>query len=99
MERTAKQVKKRRIARIVSGWVFLVLGVAGLVLPVLQGILFIAIGITLLAPYVAFFRRIQMLVFKRFPALEKRVHAFHRARFQRAYAARKRRKMKDETSA
>ena len=31
------------------GWIFMVLGVLGLVLPILQGILFLAIGMVLLS--------------------------------------------------
>ena len=42
----------KRAARIVSGWVFLLLGVAGLFLPILQGIIFLTIGAILLAPYI-----------------------------------------------
>ncbi len=38
-----------RVARIVGGIAFLVLGVIGLFLPFLQGILFLLIGLTLLS--------------------------------------------------
>jgi len=38
-----------RIARIVGGIAFLILGVIGLFLPFLQGILFLVIGLTLLS--------------------------------------------------
>jgi uncharacterized membrane protein YbaN (DUF454 family) len=40
----------KRIIRLGLGWIFIVLGVAGLFLPFLQGILFIAIGLALIAP-------------------------------------------------
>ena len=39
-----------RIIRLTVGWTFIVLGVMGLVLPFLQGILFIAIGLAIIAP-------------------------------------------------
>lgn len=39
----------KRVVKLTLGWIFIVLGVAGLVLPFLQGILFLAIGATLLA--------------------------------------------------
>lgn len=39
----------KRVVKLTLGWVFIVLGVAGLFLPFLQGILFLAIGATLLA--------------------------------------------------
>jgi len=38
-----------RVARILGGVAFLILGVLGLFLPFLQGILFLAIGLTLLS--------------------------------------------------
>ena len=40
----------KRLIRLGVGWTFIVLGVAGLFLPFLQGILFIAIGLALIAP-------------------------------------------------
>ena len=41
----------KRIIRLAVGWTFIVLGVLGrLVLPFLQGILFIAIGLAIIAP-------------------------------------------------
>ncbi|HRK95474.1 MAG TPA: PGPGW domain-containing protein [Rhodospirillales bacterium] len=40
----------KRILRLVFGWTFIVLGVLGLFLPFLQGILFIVIGLALIAP-------------------------------------------------
>jgi uncharacterized membrane protein YbaN (DUF454 family) len=40
----------KRIIRLALGWTFIVLGVAGLFLPFLQGILFIALGLALIAP-------------------------------------------------
>lgn len=40
----------KRIIRLIVGWTFIALGVVGLVLPFLQGILFIAIGLAIIAP-------------------------------------------------
>jgi len=39
----------KRTGRKIAGWFFIVLGVIGLFLPFLQGILFIAVGMGLLA--------------------------------------------------
>lgn len=62
----------KRIVRIIAGWIFIALGIAGLVLPILQGILFLAIGVILLAPDVPFFGRIQEKFKERYPkAYEK----------------------------
>lgn len=40
----------KRLIRLGFGWTFIVLGTFGLFLPFLQGILFIAIGLALIAP-------------------------------------------------
>jgi hypothetical protein len=53
------------IIRQVLGWMFIVLGLVGLVLPVLQGVLFLAIGIALVGRRNWLIRR-STLVFKRF---------------------------------
>lgn len=39
----------RRIVVLSLGWIFVLLGIAGLFLPILQGILFLAIGLILLS--------------------------------------------------
>lgn len=46
----------RRWAKLTLGYFFLVLGVLGLVLPILQGVLFLAIGLGLLAQEAAWAR-------------------------------------------
>jgi uncharacterized protein len=38
----------KRIARITIGWNFIVAGIAGLFLPLLQGVLFLMIGLVIL---------------------------------------------------
>jgi uncharacterized membrane protein YbaN (DUF454 family) len=48
----------RRWLRLTLGCIFIVLGVAGLVLPILQGVLFLAIGLGLLSRDVPWARRI-----------------------------------------
>ena len=76
---TAKKSVARvcmHVARQVVGWAFIVLGVVGLFLPILQGILFIAIGAILLAPYVRIFRRLSAWIHKRFPGLRKYTNRF-----------------------
>jgi hypothetical protein len=52
----------------------LVLGVAGLVLPVLQGWLFIALGAWLLSPDVPVFARLLNWIEDRFPPLRSAIH-------------------------
>lgn len=57
-----------RWIRLITGWTLLVLGVAGLFLPFLQGILFIASGLALLSAEYHWARRI----LARFAELRKR---------------------------
>jgi len=51
----------------ILGWLLLILGVAGLFLPVLQGILFIFLGVVILAPNVPFFHRLLQRLKARYP--------------------------------
>ncbi len=62
-----------RIVRVGVGALFLVLGVLGLFLPVLQGILFLAIGAALLAPDVPPARRALLWMYRRWPRLRRAV--------------------------
>lgn len=39
----------KRVLVLITGWAFILLGIAGLFLPVLQGILFLMIGLVLLS--------------------------------------------------
>lgn len=59
----------RRLVRHGLGWGLLALGIAGLVLPVLQGWLFIALGALLLSPDIPFFARALSWAEERFPRL------------------------------
>jgi uncharacterized membrane protein YbaN (DUF454 family) len=73
-----------RIIRITAGWLLIVLGLIGLVVPILQGLLFLAIGAALLAPSVPIFHRASVALRRRFPALrsplKKLVGVPHRRR-------------------
>jgi uncharacterized membrane protein YbaN (DUF454 family) len=57
-----------RLLKLVFGWFFLVLGVLGLFLPILQGVLFIAIGLAVLAPEQEWAHQLLMWLRRRFPA-------------------------------
>ena len=57
----------------IVGWVFLILGILGLFLPVLQGILFLAIGMVLLSYESPWFKQKIILVEKRFPKYERQI--------------------------
>lgn len=67
-----------RLLKIILGWVFLVLGVLGLFLPILQGILFLAIGLTILAQEQPWAHRLMTRLRNRFPAMAKASDEAHR---------------------
>ena len=53
------------------GWFFIVLGIAGLVLPFLQGILFLVIGLILLSRELEWAARLKERLYDRFPKLRE----------------------------
>ncbi len=59
----------KRIAIEVVGWLFIVLGIAGLFLPVLQGILFLLIGLFILSTQYEWAHRLLHRVRERFPKI------------------------------
>jgi uncharacterized membrane protein YbaN (DUF454 family) len=56
------------------GWAFIVLGILGLFLPVLQGILFILIGLIILSTEYQWAHRLLEKVKTRFPSAARRSH-------------------------
>ena len=69
---------KRVLIRQIAGWILIAIGVAGLILPVLPGWLFLGAGALLLAPHVRLFRRFAAWMHARFPALRGRLHVFRK---------------------
>ncbi|HET6490495.1 MAG TPA: PGPGW domain-containing protein [Syntrophales bacterium] len=59
----------RRAWRHIVGWPLLLLGIVGLFLPFLQGILFIIIALSVLAPEVPVFRSLIAELKRRYPAV------------------------------
>jgi len=70
----------KRIARLLAGIVFIVLGIIGLFLPVLQGILFILAGLLLLAPYSYHVRRLLSALKRKYPRVYEKSRGL-KARF------------------
>lgn len=64
MKSTAK-----RILTIVTGWMFILLGIAGLFLPILQGILFILIGLIILSTEYVWAHHLLQKLRARFPRI------------------------------
>jgi len=61
----------KRLLLLLAGWFFLLLGIVGLFLPVLQGVLFIVIGLTLLSSEYAWSRKLLSALKARFPKLNR----------------------------
>jgi uncharacterized protein len=57
----------KRIAIITLGWIFILAGIAGLFLPLLQGILFLIIGLVILSNEYRWAERLLARVRSRFP--------------------------------
>ena len=63
------QPRSKRILALIAGWTFILLGVAGLFLPFLQGVLFILVGIIILSAHYAWARLLLTKLRKRFPKM------------------------------
>ncbi len=57
---------------LVTGWIFTFLGIAGLVLPVLQGVLFLLVGLSILSSEDVWAQSLIRKLRTRFPGLTKR---------------------------
>ena len=64
-----KRSRFMRFVILASGWMFIVLGILGLFLPILQGILFLAIGAYLLSLESPMARRVIARMRRRYPKL------------------------------
>jgi len=67
-----------RVLKITLGWFFLVLGVLGLFLPILQGVLFLAVGLIILAKEQHWAHRVLARLRHRYPHMAEifdRAHA------------------------
>lgn len=69
---------KKRFKRwliLMTGWGFVALGVVGLILPFLQGILFLLIGVTILSTEYVWAHKLLQKLRRRFPSLTGRLDA------------------------
>ncbi len=62
----------KRIAILALGWGFVLLGIVGLVVPILQGFLFLLIGLALLSSESKTARRLLVRLRARYPGLSER---------------------------
>lgn len=66
------RAKLRKIALLSLGWAFIVLGIVGLLLPVIQGVLFLLVGLLILSSEYDWAKRILGSVRTRFPTAAQR---------------------------
>jgi uncharacterized membrane protein YbaN (DUF454 family) len=63
------QPRAKRILTLAAGWGFILLGIVGLILPFLQGILFILVGLTILSSQYEWAKRWLGKLRERFPKI------------------------------
>jgi uncharacterized membrane protein YbaN (DUF454 family) len=73
----------KRILKLIVGWFFLVLGVIGLFLPILQGFLFIAIGLVILSEESEIAKRWLTWLKRKYPQPYARFTLFKRKLFKK----------------
>ena len=59
---------------MLTGWGFVLLGIAGLVLPILQGVLFLVTGLVILSSEYVWAHRVLEKLQKSFPKLAAHLH-------------------------
>lgn len=67
-------VLAKRVLIYVLGWAFILLGIAGLFLPVLQGILFLLLGLLILSKESRFAKGLIRKIRNRYPDQYQKVH-------------------------
>jgi len=61
----------KRVAAIVVGWAFILFGIVGLFLPILQGVLFIIIGLVILSSEYVWAHQLLAKLRARFPKISR----------------------------
>ncbi len=64
----------KKVLVLIAGWAFILVGIAGLFLPVIQGILCITIGLIILSTEYHWAKRLLERVQKRFPGVARVSH-------------------------
>jgi uncharacterized membrane protein YbaN (DUF454 family) len=66
------QTKAKKAILLIFGWGFILLGVIGLFLPILQGVLFLLIGLLILSSEYVWAHRLLLKIRNHFPAVARR---------------------------
>jgi uncharacterized protein len=67
------RTRVKRWTVLAIGWMFILLGIAGLFLPVLQGILFLVIGLLILSTEYVWAHHLVRKLLNRFPRVEESI--------------------------
>jgi len=67
----------KRILLLIAGWGFILLGIIGLFLPILQGVLFLLIGLILLSTEYAWAHHVLRKLRERFPSVARHAARAH----------------------
>lgn len=59
----------KRVVALIAGWAFILLGIVGLFLPILQGVLFLLIGLIILSSEYVWAHHLLNRLLDRFPRL------------------------------
>jgi uncharacterized membrane protein YbaN (DUF454 family) len=59
----------KRVLTLIAGWIFILLGIVGLFLPVLQGVLFLLVGLIILSSEYVWAHNLLNKIRNRFPKL------------------------------
>lgn len=62
----------KRVAVLLLGWGFVLLGIVGLFLPVLQGILFLLVGLVILSSEYVWAHKLLLRLRQRFPSISQK---------------------------
>jgi uncharacterized membrane protein YbaN (DUF454 family) len=66
----------KNLGLLITGWIFIVFGILGLFLPILQGILFILIGLAILSSRSELIKRFLKHLEERYPHHHERVEVW-----------------------
>jgi uncharacterized membrane protein YbaN (DUF454 family) len=83
------RTKAKKVVRLMLGWGFILVGIVGLFLPLLQGVLFLMVGLLILSSEYVWADRLLQKIRTRFPGLSARfdeaaanAHKWTRRRFR-----------------
>ena len=76
----------KKLVKLIVGWTFLILGILGFFLPILQGFLFTAVGLVILAEESKFVKKLLQPLERKYPKQFEKVHAFRNSVYRKVQA-------------